>query len=574
MDGFAQKSMKQVLRPAFVGSEAVSSRARSVARAARSLPARWRRRREPQKSIRAAREPTGLLRPGRNCWRIERASRLAFLIDGQAYFSAFAAAAERARHSIVIAGWDFNSRIRLQPDDDRRPVGGRSADSVTRDGRDEIGTFLNGLAIKRRGLHVYVLDWDFAMIYQLEREFLPVYRLAWSTHRRFHFHLDNCHPLGGAQHQKIVVIDDAIAFVGGFDFGPARWDTPEHLPEDPRRIDPWGRPYPPFHDVQIAVAGPAAAALGELVRERWCRACAERLKPCPSGREVWPAELAADAEDVDVAIARTVPAYNGEKEVREVEALYLDAIAAARRFLYFENQYLTSATIGEALAARLGEPDGPEVVIVQPQYCQGWLEQSTMGVLRARLLERVRAADRFGRLRVYHPDVQGLEDARISVHSKVLVVDDRLARVGSANLNNRSMGLDSECDLAFEDGGAPRLRAAIVGLRNRLLAEHLGSDVESVDRAIAETGSMIAAIERLNRPERGLRPLDYQVPAWLSQLVPDAAIVDPERAVDAAALLAQLVPGEFTLVPSRRWLGPLILAALAATLLAVLPVLW
>ncbi len=36
------------------------------------------------------------------------------------------------------------------------------------------------------------------------------------------------------------------------------------------------------------------------------------------------------------------------------------------------------------------------------------------------------------------------------VHSKVMIVDDGFLRVGSANLNNRSMGADTECDLAFE----------------------------------------------------------------------------------------------------------------------------
>lgn len=97
-----------------------------------------------------------------------------------------------------------------------------------------------------------------------------------------------------------------------------------------------------------------------------------------------------------------------------------------------------------------------------------------MGVLRARLLQRLRTADRFGRLHVYAPVVPGLGEAHLHVHAKVLIVDDRLVRVGSANLNNRSMGLDTECDLMIEAGSDTQTQKAIAHFRNRLVGEHLG----------------------------------------------------------------------------------------------------
>jgi phospholipase D1/2 len=483
-------------------------------------------------------------------------ARAALVVDGLAYFNAFAQAAALARHSILIVGWDFNSSVRLRPED---AEGGEV---------DQIGAYLTRLVKRRRSLQVYVLDWDFVVIYALQRELLPRFRLARRTHRRFHFRLDSCHPLGAAQHQKIVVIDDALAFVGGFDFAACRWDTPEHRADDPRRIDPWGKTYPPYHDIDIAVDGKAAMALGELVRERWWRATGERLPAAPPGLDPWPRTLTPDFRDVEVAIARTEPAYNGTPEAREVERLYVDCIGAARHSLYIENQYLTSSAIGDALAARLAEDDGPEIVIVQPRQCEGWLEQTTMGVLRARLLRRLQAIDRRGRLRVYYPVVAGLGDRRLTVHAKLLIADDRLLRVGSANLNNRSMGLDSECDLAIDAHDDAGLRGRIAAVRARLLAEHLGQPPARVAEAVAKRG-LIWTIESLGSGERGMRPLDPTVEPWLERLVPDAALVDPERPVDAQTLFAMLAPNPDALSGQRAWLWPAVAAVGAALALAL-----
>lgn len=499
-----------------------------------------------------------VLQPGRNCWRLAHAARVAVLIDGEAYFSAVAEAIARARHAIFILGWDFNSLVRLHPER------GRTATD------DHIAAVLSAALERQPGLEVYVLDWDFAMIYALEREVLPELRLAWSTPPRFHFRLDGHHPAGGAHHQKIVVVDDALGLVGGFDFGSGRWDTPEHRPDDARRIDPWGHPYPPLHDVQLAVDGEAAAALGELARARWQAATGERVPPAPSGLDPWPAGVVPDVHDVDVAIARTMPAFAQTPEVREVEALHCAALAAAQRWIYIENQYFTSSAIGAVLERRLREADGPEVVIVLPRQCQGWLEETTMGVLRARLMRRLRAADVHGRLRLCYPEVAGLGERRLTVHSKVVVIDEWLLRVGSANLNNRSMGLDTECDLALEAAGDARVGAAIARVRDRLLGEHLGHAPDRVAAELAARGSLIAVIDALGRPERRLVPFDGEVGAWLDCVVPDAALVDPERPISADALLAQLVPGGFELAAPRRRRMPWLLGMLACAVLTVM----
>jgi phosphatidylserine/phosphatidylglycerophosphate/cardiolipin synthase-like enzyme/uncharacterized membrane protein YdjX (TVP38/TMEM64 family) len=481
-----------------------------------------------------------ILQPGRNCWRIEPASHASVLVDGAAYFAAFRAAAMRAEQSIFIIGWDVDSRVRLVRDgtEDDLPV--------------ELGALLNALVKRRRTLQIYVLDWDFAMLYAANRELLPLYKPDWRTHRRLHFHLDDRHPVGGSHHQKIVVIDDALAFVGGLDLTGGRWDTPAHRPDDPLRRRPDGERYAPFHDVQWMVEGRAAAALGELARQRWQRATGHPPKAGAAAVDntaLWPANIEPDMEAVDVAISRTEPAYAKQPEVQEVKQLYLDAIAAARHWIYFENQYFTAHAVGDALAQRLREDDGPEVVVVTRAAGGGWLEHNTMATLRARLLRRLREADVHGRLRVYFPHRDDLDV--INLHSKLTVVDDRLLRIGSANLNNRSMGLDTECDLAV-DAADEATRQAITRVLCRLLGEHLGCDPRQVADQLQSRQSLIATIEALQAGPRTLKPLDATLSPELDALVPEEDVIDPERPVDPDQMVEEIAPGEERPLIGRR----------------------
>jgi len=499
----------------------------------------------------------GLLVPGRNCWRIERANRLAFLIDGAAYFAAVRAAIAKARRSVFILGWDIDSRIRLVP--------GGADDGLP----EELGDFLNEVVKRQRDLRMYVLSWDFAMVFALDREWLPIYKLDWRTHRRLSFRLDDKHPAGASHHQKIVVVDDAVAFVGGLDLTHCRWDTSEHGCNEPGRCDPEGKPYRPYHDVQALVDGAAARALGVLCRDRWSRVSkrpARSVDHAPTN-DPWPGGVEPDIVNVDVAIARTDPGYTSGIPVTEIRYLYVDAIAAARRSMYLENQYFSSSVVGAALAARLRSPDGPDVVVVSRQIEEGWLEERTMGVLRARLHKQLQEADVDNRYRLYYPRVPGLELPNVlNVHSKVLVVDDDLCSVGSANFSNRSMGFDTECNIAVESRGDERIRRAIAGLRNRLLAEHLGTDPETVGAEIARhDGRLIPAIEALKRAGRTLEPIEPRVPPEIDALVPASAVVDPERPMDPEKLVQEFVPlAARKPTVSRVWRATVVLLTLAA----------
>ena len=482
-----------------------------------------------------------LLRPGRNCWRIERAGRLAVIVDAARYFVAAKAAIRQAQRSVMLIGWKFDLRIRLEPDREPSEV------------PDELGPFLKWVAAERPDLRIHVLQWDAAMVATVARQIVPMLWLELMWHRRIHFRLDSDHPWGACHHQKIAVIDDALAFCGGIDMTADRWDTRAHRDDDPCRVRPDGSRYAPFHDVTVAVDGAAARALGELARERWYRATGRRMEPPRPAPNIWPEGLEPLLRDVDVAIARTHPSRPGRQPVHEIEQLYLDAIAAAHRAIYCESQYLASASIADALAARLAEPDGPEVVIVNPQSAAGWLEEQAMDSARALILRRLRNVDRDGRLRVYYPVTQRGEP--IYVHAKVLVIDDRLLRIGSSNLNNRSMGFDTECDLAVEAPvEAPRgaaLRERIVSLRNDLLAEHLGVTPAAVSAALAHTGSLIGTIEALRRPKgRTLRPAEVEPPGEAEHLLADIRLLDPEWPGQAERRLTHLIK-RVALAPRR-----------------------
>jgi phosphatidylserine/phosphatidylglycerophosphate/cardiolipin synthase-like enzyme/uncharacterized membrane protein YdjX (TVP38/TMEM64 family) len=414
-----------------------------------------------------------------------------------------------------------------------------------------LGDFLNFLVRRKRGLRIHILNWDYPMVYGTDRELRPVYGLGWKPRRGIHLRYDNTHPVASAHHQKVVVIDDAVAFSGGLDLTSKRWDTCQHRADEPGRLAN-GSPYPPFHDAMLMIDGEAARALGELARARWRNATGEVLpNPAPQG-DPWPTQIVPRANNVKVAIARTMPGTPSQQEVREVEALYLDMIRSAKRQIYIENQYFTAQRLGEALAARLMEPDGPEIVLVLRLLSHGWLEAQTMEVLRTSLIRRLREADRWGRFGVYFPHVPQLKEGTcVDVHSKIMVVDDRWLRIGSANFCNRSMGTDTECDLAIEAGRDQAVADAIRAFRDELLAEHLDVAAHEVSAAIARAGSLNGAIQSLQGKARTLSNLQHAQDVEAALGV--AALADPERPVSLDKLIDEFAPSMAPQKSGFRW---------------------
>ncbi|MDQ8758168.1 phospholipase D-like domain-containing protein [Sphingosinicella sp. LHD-64] len=447
-------------------------------------------------------------------WRVEQADRAALIVDAADYFNHARSAMLQAQRRIMLIGWDFDARLRIGDADAAEPA--------------TIGEFILWLADRRPDLDIYLLRWDVGAFKSVFRGITPITLLRWMWHKRIHVRLDGAHPTGASHHQKIVVIDDCLAFCGGIDMTVGRWDTRTHRDDDPRRVGPGAKPYDPWHDATMALAGPIAAALGELARDRWVRSGGRELGPVRTTGPCWPEELDPQFEQIPVGIARTSPSYRDFGEVIEIEALYLALIARARRFIYAETQYFASRRIAEAMARRLAEIDGPEIVIINPEQADGWLEQTAMDNARARLFEAVRRVDTQGRFRIFHPFTAA--GTPIYVHAKLMVVDDLVLRCGSSNMNNRSLRFDTECDVIIDAEAAGEVvRERIAAIRTDLMAEHLGVDPKEVSARFIETGSLIETIEGLVGAGKTLRP--YQVPdlSAVEAYLADHEVLDPEE---------------------------------------------
>ena len=484
-------------------------------------------------------------------WRYARASRAHVVIDAADYFDLLHDAMLCARARIMLLGWDFDTRVRLG-DGRRWWQAPHRAHYPAR-----LGGLVVWLVRRRRGLRVLALRWSFGAGKVLLRGSMLLDLLRWAWNRRIAFRLDSSLPMGCSQHEKVVVIDERFAACGGIDITFARWDTSDHLDDNPHRRSPGGLTYRPWHDLAMLVEGEAAAALGELAREQWNGAAqtsngaktsngdSAELLPCrPRKAQVWPARVHAEFTDVEIGIARTRAAWRGAPEIREVEALFLEHIARARRFIYIESQYFASRVIAEAMARRLAESDPPEIVLVTSRAALGWVQRLAMDTARVRLMHALSQVDHAGRFHVFAPLTAS--GAPIYVHAKLMIVDDEILRVGSANLNNRSMGLDTECDL-FLDATRPgngHSVPAIERLRHRLLAEHCALSAEQVAQALAggkSMASLIAAQSQTGRRTvRGLAPLPLRRLSQAQKALADSALLDPERPGD---ILAPLLRG-------------------------------
>jgi phospholipase D1/2 len=472
-----------------------------------------------------------LLRAGVTCRDIARAARVGVLFDAEAYYRVLRQALLRARHSVSILAWDIDSRIPLVRDE-----GAGDGHAV------ELAALLHEITSAQPSLYVRILAWDYSPIYVFERETWARQRFHRCDHERVRMKFDDKHPPGASQHEKVVVIDDRVAFCGGLDLCDARWDRPSHDPRDPLRVDLRGHGYRPHHDMQMMVDGEAARALGRLARERWAHATGERV-PCPTeaggplaDHDPWPEAAPIDLRDVEVGIARTRPEPEGLglPAVREIERLWLESIAAARDAIYIETPYASLHAVTRALAARLREPTGPEIVLVSSPTCNGWMENATMLRLRDEIVAGLREADEHGRfmaLQRVEPLGDGEARVPVNVHAKVCIVDDVLLRIGSANLTERSMGLDSECDLAVEARTAAS-RDAVRRIRDRLIGEHAHVSPDLVAARVRATGSLRAAIEGFVRETGTLLPQPHRPP----RIMPRAELVDPGRPLTVAQL--------------------------------------
>lgn len=505
-------------------------------------------------------DPTRILRPGVTCRDLAMADQGAFLIEAKSYYRAVRKALLKAERSVTILAWDLHSKILLERDED---------DGYPK----ELGEFLNAVLDEKPDLHIYILLWDFSMIYLAERESKLTSKWLRHPHERLHLKTDNKLPAGSSHHQKVVVVDQSLAFAGGIDLSAWRWDDPAHNYEDPRRKDPKGKPYGPYHDVQIAITGPAAKKLADLFAERWKRGTgSDRLDlGSPASTPPWPDEIITpDFEDKEIGFSFTYAAYESYPSVREIEELHLQIIQNTRHYLYLENQYLSSHRIVEAIIERLREPEGPEIIMVLTQDTNGWAEENTMGLIRDRLLEKINQADKYDRFRILYPRVTTKtgDSVQVYVHAKVIVMDDRLIKIGSSNLSNRSMRVDSEVDLVIE---APETDATAVKFLHRLLAVHFQLTPESVSELAEKQKDLRSVIDSLDQGNgHTLSPLRYGCENDAQRKLADSKLLDPEEPIDPGHWIRKAVPKPSRESTSRNIMQVSILIAVCLGLAALL----
>jgi phospholipase D1/2 len=489
-----------------------------------------------------------ILQRGTNTWTRVPADDSGLLVDARDYYYAFFRAARAARRYILMAGWQFDSGVKLVRGPDLARAGATRQDV-------RLLRFLDGLCERHPSLHIYLLAWDFHMVFALEREWMQKLWFDTTTNERLRFQFDDTNLPGGCHHQKFVVIDGRLSFLGGIDICEARWDDRRHLGHNPERLSR-GRPQRPYHDVQAYFRGARVAdALTGLFRERWRRAGGGALAlPAAVGRAAEgrssPRGALRFPAGASVSLSRTEPTPAGKGPLREIRALYAAAIARARQLIYIETQYFSSRAVCRALVERLRDRALPalEVVLVLNLRAEAVKEEIAVGLRQTEIVSHLRQVAREAghRLGVYYtvPAAGGRRPGKhrsTYMHSKLMVVDDRFLTVGSANLTNRSMGIDSELNASWESPGPDGpLAAAIRRARVSLLGEHLGLQRAGVLARLGRPAGLVAYLDGLVQAGEGrlrAQPGPTRQEARVLEVIdPQALPFDPEAADDEETL--------------------------------------
>lgn len=494
---------------------------------------------------------TTILTPHSNCMGIFDVAETGLLVDSCDYYRAFYHTARQARHYLLLAGWQFDSEVRLL----------RGSDAEAAEGDVRLLPFLEKLCERTPELQIYILAWDFSMIFSLEREWFQNLIFDWTTHERLHFRLDNRHASGATHHQKFVIADGALAFLGGMDICSDRWDDRSHAEENPLRTNTDGVAYGAYHDIQTYHTGPLVEELVRLFQERWMNAGEAPLDlPRVAGNIRLPdtgiLPLAADM----VAVSRTYVLSSTEPAapVREIRRLFIDAIMAADRLIYMENQYFSSQAVLWALEERMRATDRPllQIVLILPDRLP-FTEELFIGMQQMKMLRSLqRVAEETGhRFGVFSTAcIKEGQRKMTFIHSKLLLVDDRFLTIGSANTTNRSMGLDSELNVSWEADPReqPELVASIRTVRASLLAEHIGYPFQAPPHVLEQVDGLTDTLNHLandNRTRlcRYLPELPLENGALLEALHPVTRVVDPEKPLDSEFMFEYLSERETSL---------------------------
>ena len=451
----------------------------------------------------------------RGTFPARQGNRLDVLVDGSEALPAIAAELARAESFVHLAGWFFSPELHLSRDDEPMIV-------------------RNLLAELAERVDVRLLSWKGAPLPLFKPSHSDVREMldALARHTKIEAHSDGCTGFAHSHHEKTIVIDGKVAFVGGIDLtldGGDPWDTPAHV----------ARGGIGWHDAAVRIEGPAVADVAQHFRLRWHGAT----------RELLPRPILPDrAGDIEAQIVRTLPdgtykaVRRGEYSILES---YMAALRSAERFVYLENQFLWSPEIVSILADKLRNPptDDFRLLVLLPARANDGADIS-----RGQVAALIHAADettRFLACTIYARS-GNLRDP-VYVHSKIGIVDDRWLTVGSANLNAHSLFHDTEMNVVTLDPDVAR------ATRLRLWSEHLELPLEDVEgdpiQLIDEQlGAHLVAAARAARGQPGPHAPAREAPGSLAAEAPPPR-PDPEPA------LRRLTGGR---LPVRRDHAPLL----------------
>lgn len=398
--------------------------------------------------------------PHKNVWCIDRIDHLGFLQDGDSYYSAFFEALPQAKKNIFITAWEMESKINL----------GKVSSFFPSDLRH----FFSHLVDQNNNLKIKILCWKPGLYLKFSRERLTEWKWKQLGHPHLNFKNDRSPYAFGSFHEKLVVIDNACGFLGGMDVSVHRWDTADHeiKSQFKKREDGF---YLPIHDAQFIFKGPLLEKMRIMMeaREDPSRVVIDQYPE----HNIKISTPYLSLEDTIGSLSRTDPSLH----VFEIEAIYVDAILAAKKFIYIENQYFTHPLIAKALAQKLKEDDGPEVIIVLPLNYIGSFERAIYINGRNKVQKTLEQANKFNRLGIFYPSLPNENHSNfLKVHSKIMIVDGEFITLGSANLNTRSMRVDREMNLNIEAANA-KDKSFIGDILNSLLCEHLGIQEKMLD---------------------------------------------------------------------------------------------
>ena len=369
-------------------------------------------------------------------------NRLDVLVDGSEALPAIAAELARAESYVHLTGWFFSPELHLSREDEPTIV-------------------RNLLAELAERIDVRLLSWKGAPVPVFKPSHRDVREMldALARHTKIEAHADGCTGFTHCHHEKTIVIDGRVAFVGGIDLtldGGDPWDTPAHV----------ARGGIGWHDAAVRLEGPLVADVARHFRLRWHGTTGQTL-PQPA--------VPDPAGDVEAQIVRTLPAgtyravRRGDYSILES---YSAALRSAERFIYLENQFLWSPEIVAILANKLRNPpsDDFRLLVLLPARANDGADIS-----RGQVAALIHAADettRFLACTIY-ARAGKLRDP-VYIHSKIGIVDDRWLTIGSANLNAHSLFNDTEMNVVTLD---PEIARAT---RLRLWSEHLELPLEDV----------------------------------------------------------------------------------------------